>query len=118
MRSFMPGTRTTFPRSAGFTPTTRTGSRWAAKHTRAASRSKAHSRRSTRVGLARRRSRDGCLVLGHRSGNATVMFKWEITSDPKRTAEPRRGNTVLVVAKARDGWVIVAGQAAALPTLH
>jgi uncharacterized protein (TIGR02246 family) len=46
---------------------------------------------------------------------AIVMFKWEITSDAERAARPFRGNTVLVVAKARDGWVIVAGQAAAVP---
>jgi hypothetical protein len=39
---------------AGCTPMTRTGSRWAAKDTRVASQSKACSRRSTRVGLARR----------------------------------------------------------------
>jgi uncharacterized protein (TIGR02246 family) len=46
---------------------------------------------------------------------AIVMFKWEIASDAERAARPFRGSSVLVVAKARDGWVIVAGQAAAVP---
>jgi uncharacterized protein (TIGR02246 family) len=46
---------------------------------------------------------------------AVVMFKWEITADAERGARPFRGNTVLVVAQARERWVIIAGQAAAVP---
>ena len=45
---------------------------------------------------------------------AVVMFKWEITSDAERGAKPFRGNMVLVVTKARERWVIIAGQAAAV----
>ena len=46
---------------------------------------------------------------------AIVMFKSEIASDAERAARPFRGNTVLIVQKAREGWMIVAGQAAAVP---
>jgi uncharacterized protein (TIGR02246 family) len=48
-------------------------------------------------------------------GRAVVMFKWEIASNSERGARVFRGNTVLVAAKARQGWIIVAGQAAAIP---
>jgi uncharacterized protein (TIGR02246 family) len=44
------------------------------------------------------------------AGRAIVMFKWEITSDA--TAGARQGNTVLVVTKSVEGWLIVAGQVA------
>jgi uncharacterized protein (TIGR02246 family) len=49
------------------------------------------------------------------AGHAIVMFKWEIASDAERGGRRFRGNSVLAVAKARQGWVILAGQAAAVP---
>lgn len=46
---------------------------------------------------------------------AVVMFRWEIVSDAQPDGRPYRGNTVLIVEKAREVWVIVAGQASAVP---
>lgn len=42
------------------------------------------------------------------------LIKWEIASDAERGARTFRGNTVMVVAKARERCVIIAGQAAAI----
>ena len=47
---------------------------------------------------------------------AIVMFTWEIASDAERGARPYRGNTMLIVERVGEAWVIVAGQAAAVPT--
>jgi hypothetical protein len=43
------------------------------------------------------------------------MFKWEIAFEAERGARPYRGNSVLIVERLLEGWVIVAGQAAAMP---
>jgi uncharacterized protein (TIGR02246 family) len=47
---------------------------------------------------------------------AIVMFRWEIVSDAQPEGRPYRGNTVLIAEKTRKGWVIVAGQASAMPS--
>ena len=48
------------------------------------------------------------------AGNATVMFKWEITRSEEK-GKPLRGHTLLVAAKQEGRWIIIAGQAAMVP---
>jgi uncharacterized protein (TIGR02246 family) len=49
------------------------------------------------------------------SENAIVMFRWEVTRAEEGGARPLRGNTLLVAAHREGRWIIVVGQAAALP---
>lgn len=49
------------------------------------------------------------------SENAIVMFKWEITRTEQSEVRPLRGNTLLVATKQDGRWIIIAGQAAAVP---
>ena len=115
MRSCMPGTLMTVARSAGCTPPTRTGSRWAVKDKRriavegALAKEHASWARTTTL-----RATD-VVVRVIDSENAIVMFKWEITRPEERGVSPLRGNTLLVAAKQDGRWIVVAGQAAAVP---
>jgi uncharacterized protein (TIGR02246 family) len=55
------------------------------------------------------------LVRAIDSQNAIVMFTWEITHAEESGGRPLRGNTLLVAANPDGRWLIVAGQAAAVP---
>jgi hypothetical protein len=54
-------------------------------------------------------------LCGPRQRQRIVMFTWEITRTEESGAEPLRGNTLLVAAKQNGRWIIIAGQAAAVP---